>query len=140
DCFTTECEENNDYEDGGHTGDQGPAQCVIQRVVDDNRFGLTMTTSSQELTYTVKYNHAVVDGITNNRQDSRNEGLINLHSKRHNALEYREQCKHGEYSVNKTHHGSECELPLAESDQDVDKHQADRNTKRFHRRDLNVIR
>ena len=78
DGLATEDEDSKEDDERTHRGRERTAQSAIQCVVDiDILFAFRI--EFVVLTNTVKDNHGIVDRITDNGQDSRDERLVDLH-------------------------------------------------------------
>lgn len=77
DAVTTKDEDTQQHDQRGHGGVDGTCQGLVQRTVEQ---ALTVTLSIQVevLTDTVEDHHLIVDRVTDNGQDSTDEGLVNL--------------------------------------------------------------
>ena len=70
----------------------------------------------------VEDNHRGVDGVTDDRQDSRNEVLVDLEVERQQAVEQREDTNNQDGVVGQSGNRTETEAPATEAEADVDKH------------------
>ena len=85
DDFAAEDEDHQQGDQGGGGGVHVTTQRAVDGGVEVVVVG-TLRIESHVLTYTVEDDHHVVDGVTDDRQDSGDEVLVDLHGERHDLV------------------------------------------------------
>ena len=88
----------------------------IVDIVEHRTFGI----QSHILPDTVEHHHLVVDGVTDDGQDSRNERLVHLHAEGQDAVEQGKDTDGQECIVGEGDDAAGTPLPSAEADDDID--------------------
>ena len=77
DAITTEHEDHQQHDERRYRGVDGTCESAVQCIVED-ALTVTLWIVLEDFTDTVEDDHLVVDGVTDHRQDSTNECLVNL--------------------------------------------------------------
>ena len=77
DAVTTEDEDTQQYDQRRDRGVDGTSQCLVQRTIEQ-ALTVALRIQVEVLTYTVEDHHLIVDRVTDNGQDSTDEGLVDL--------------------------------------------------------------
>ena len=94
---------------------QGRVDCVIDILLE-----IPFRIEAQVLADTVENHHGIVDRITDNRQNGRDEGLVYLQIERHDLIEQREDADDEERIDGQCHRGARSPLPTLEPERDIE--------------------
>ena len=119
DSLATEDKDSEEDNECTHRGREGTAERIIQCIVDIDLL-LAFRIEFVVLAYTVEDNHGIVDRITDNGQDSRDERLVNLHGERHDLPEDSVQTEHDNGIVRKSCQGSYRVCEVTEPQEDIE--------------------
>lgn len=127
DHLSSEYEDGQQYEEDGQGRIDGTAQRGVQGVVDDLFLVGAVMVKPNELADTVKHHHGIGHGITHNRKNGSDEGLIDFQRERKDTIEDGEEGQYDDSVVKKSHNSSKSILPTLESNKDVNEHQSTRD-------------
>lgn len=117
-------EDDEQHHDSGTAGVDVTAEGAVHCIVEVGSVA-SLRGKGQVLTYTVVDNHHVVDRVTDHRQDSGDELLVDF--ERQHIAEEGEHTDGDQGIVAEHEDTTETELPVAESDGDVDKDKYERD-------------
>ncbi len=90
-------------------------------------------------TDTVEHHHGIVDGVTDHRKDSCDEGLVDLHGERHDLPQQGVNTQNDDRIVEQGDKTSETILPVAETHSYVCEDAQQRKAESRDRGDLDVV-
>lgn len=82
DVVATQQEDGQQHDKGREGGVDGTAESAIQSIVHDRLIVPLASVQTNVFTDAVKYDHRIVDGVSDNRQNRRNERLVDFHGER----------------------------------------------------------
>ena len=119
DVVSSEEEDGQQHDKCAERGIDGPAQSAVQSEVEHLFAVLFASIECKVLSNAVKHHHRVIDGVSNDREDRSNKGLVNFHREGQNPPEDAKERKHNQNVVDHRNQCSQSVLPFAETDEDV---------------------